>query len=90
MNAGRGAVVDESLIPEALDKGWLRGAALDVFDVEPLPQESPLWDDPRVVISPHISGPTTPVAALDGFIECLVALERGEQPPMVVDRDRQY
>jgi len=90
MNAGRGAVVDESLIPEALDKGWLRGAALDVFDVEPLPQGSPLWNDPRVVISPHISGPTTPIAALDGFLECLDALERGGQPPTVVDRDRQY
>ena len=90
MNAGRGAVVDESLIPEALEKGWLRGAALDVFDVEPLPQESPLWSDPRVIVSPHISGPTTPVAALEGFLDCLDALERGEQPPMVVDRDRQY
>jgi phosphoglycerate dehydrogenase-like enzyme len=38
MNAGRGAVVDEAIIPEALDKGWLSGAVLDVFDVEPLPR----------------------------------------------------
>ena len=90
MNAGRGPVVDESLIPEALDKGWLRGAALDVFDVEPLPHDSPLWNDPRVLISPHISGPTTPVAALDGFLECLDSIERGVQPATVVDRERQY
>ena len=90
LNAGRGAVVDEALIPEALRKGWLRGVALDVFDVEPLPQESPLWSDPRVMISPHISGPTTPVAALDGFLACLEALERGERPLTVVDRERQY
>ncbi len=90
MNAGRGPVVDESLIPEALDKGWLRGAALDVFEVEPLPHDSPLWHDPRVLISPHISGPTTPVAALDGFLECLDAIERGVQPATVVDRERQY
>ena len=90
MNAGRGPVVDESLIPEALDKGWLRGAALDVFEVEPLPHDSPLWNDPRVLISPHISGPTTPVAALDGFLECLDSIERGVQPATVVDRERQY
>lgn len=90
MNAGRGAVVAESLIPEALHKGWLRGAALDVFEVEPLPPESPLWNDPRVLVSPHISGPTTPVAALDGFIECLDTIERGVQPATVVDRERQY
>ena len=90
MNAGRGPVVDESLIPEALEKGWLRGAALDVFQVEPLPQDSPLWNDVRVLISPHISGPTTPVAALDGFLECLDAIERGARPATMVDRERQY
>ena len=90
MNAGRGAVVDESLLPEALDKNWLRGAALDVFDVEPLPTESPLWDDPRVMISPHISGITTTEGAATGFLECLAALERGETPKWIVDRERQY
>src|SRR5262249_23121593 len=55
INAGRGIVVEEAAIPGALDQGWLRGAALDVFEVEPLPSSSPLWDDPRVMISPHNS-----------------------------------
>lgn len=90
MNAGRGAVVDEALLPEALDKGWLRGAALDVFDAEPLPAESPLWTDARVMISPHISGITTIDGAVTGFLECLSALERGERPKWIVDRERQY
>ena len=90
MNAGRGAVVDETLIPEALDKGWLRGAALDVFDTEPLPAESPLWTDGRVMISPHISGITTTEGAVSGFLECLAALERGERPRWIVNRERQY
>ena len=90
MNAGRGAVVHESLLSEALDKGWLSGAALDVFDVEPLPTESPLWKDPRVMISPHISGITTIEGAATGFLECLAALERGETPKWIVDRERQY
>ena len=90
MNAGRGAVVDEALLPEALDKGWLRGAALDVFETEPLPRESPLWNDARVMISPHISGITTTEGAVSGFLACLAALERGERPKWIVDRERQY
>jgi len=90
INAGRGATVDESVIPEALDKGWLAGAALDVFKVEPLPADSPLWDDRRVMISPHISGLTTPEGAVAGFLECLEELERGQVPSRTVDRDRQY
>jgi phosphoglycerate dehydrogenase-like enzyme len=90
MNAGRGAVVDEALLPEALDKGWLRGVALDVFEIEPLPAESPLWTDRRVMISPHISGITTTEGAVAGFLDCLTAFERGETPKWIVDRERQY
>jgi phosphoglycerate dehydrogenase-like enzyme len=90
MNAGRGAVVDEALLPEALDKGWLRGVALDVFETEPLPAESPLWTDPRVMVSPHISGITTTEGAVTGFLDCLTAFERGETPKWIVDRERQY
>ena len=90
LNAGRGAVVDEALLPRALAEGWLRAAALDVFEVEPLPATSPLWDDPRVMISPHVSGLTTIEGAVDGFLECLATFERGETPKWVVDRDRGY
>ena len=90
LNAGRGSVVDEAALPEALDRGWLRGAALDVFAVEPLPTSSPLWDDPRVLISPHCSGPTTVTGAVDGFLECLGALERRQLPKWAVDRARGY
>ena len=90
MNAGRGAVVEESLLPAALDNGWLRAVALDVFEVEPLPTESPLWSDPRVIVSPHISGLTTTAGVVDGFFECLHDIEQGVMPRWVVDRDRQY
>jgi phosphoglycerate dehydrogenase-like enzyme len=90
LNAGRGAVVDEQAIPEALDAGWLRAAALDVFVAEPLPTSSPLWSDPRVLVSPHISGLTTVDGAADGFLECAASLERGEWPTWVVDRTRGY
>jgi D-2-hydroxyacid dehydrogenase (NADP+) len=90
LNAGRGAVVDASLLPEALDAGWLAGAALDVFDVEPLPTDSPLWGDARVMISPHISGLTTVDGAIAGFLDTLAELESGARPSRLVDRARQY
>jgi phosphoglycerate dehydrogenase-like enzyme len=53
VNVGRGAAVDEGALVEALREGHLSGAALDVFEVEPLPQESPLWELDNVMISPH-------------------------------------
>ena len=90
LNAGRGAVVDESLLPRALAEGWIGGAALDVFEAEPLPATSPLWDDPRVMISPHVSGLTTIEGAVSGFLENLATFERGEVPRWIVDRDRGY
>ena len=90
LNAGRGAVVEEHALPEALDQGWLRAAALDVFETEPLPERSPLWGDPRVIVSPHISGLTTVAGAAEGFLECATALERGVLPAWMVDRARGY
>lgn len=52
-SVGRGTAVDESALLEALDDGRVSFAAMDVFEVEPLPHESPLWDHPRVLVSPH-------------------------------------
>ncbi len=90
MNAGRGAVIDEAALPEALDQGWLRGAALDVFATEPLPDSSPLWSHPKVTVSPHISGPSTLAATAEGFLACLAAVEHGERPRLAVDPNRGY
>jgi len=56
VNVGRGGVVDESAMVAALESRQLRAAALDVFAVEPLLPESPLWDLPNVLISPHSAG----------------------------------
>lgn len=56
VNIGRGSVVDEQAMIERLADGRLAGAALDVFTREPLPPDSPLWEMPNVVISPHTAG----------------------------------
>src|SRR5665811_1246510 len=55
VNVGRGSVIDDAALVRALTEGQLRGAGLDVFDTEPLPEDSPLWDLPNVVITPHMA-----------------------------------
>jgi len=57
-NIARGAVADEAALTEALQERDIRGAALDVFAEEPLPEESPLWDLSNVIVTPHMAGST--------------------------------
>lgn len=56
VNVGRGATLDEAALLAAIRAGRLAGAALDVFETEPLPADSPLWAEPRILISPHAAG----------------------------------
>lgn len=58
INIARGGVVDEAALTRALQQRQIRGAALDVFEAEPLPAESPLWDLSNVMITPHMAGST--------------------------------
>jgi phosphoglycerate dehydrogenase-like enzyme len=57
VNAGRGRLVDQDALTEALHGGRIR-AALDVTDPEPLPQDSPLWSAPNLLLTPHMAGDT--------------------------------
>ena len=59
INVGRGTAIDEGALAEALCSGHLAGAALDVCEEEPLPRESPLWDAPNILITPHVASATT-------------------------------
>ena len=58
VNVARGAVVDEEALVRALQYGRIRGAALDVFETEPLPADSPLWNLSNVLLTPHMAGST--------------------------------
>lgn len=62
INIGRGAIVVLSDLVDALKSGQIAGAALDVFEHEPLPRDNPLWDMPNVILTPHTSGYSTVIA----------------------------
>jgi len=62
VNVGRGPVVDQAALAEALRDSRISGACLDVFEVEPLPEDDPLWPQPNLVLSPHVAGTGGPLA----------------------------
>ena len=80
INVGRGEVVDEPALIEALQSGALAGAYLDVFVKEPLPAESPLWDLPNVLVTPHnsIASAGNQQRIYDIFVENLRRLQAGK------------
>ena len=80
INPGRGTLINHEALLDALGvNGHLRGALLDVFPEEPLPEHSPLWQQPQVIITPHISAPTPLNEAIDQVIDTLQAFESGEK-----------
>jgi phosphoglycerate dehydrogenase-like enzyme len=80
VNVGRGELVDEAALAAALREGRLAGAALDVFEREPLPETSQLWDVPGVILTPHVaaSTPATHHHAAELFVENLGRWVRGQ------------
>jgi phosphoglycerate dehydrogenase-like enzyme len=92
INIGRGRVVDEAALAEALGEKRIRGAALDVFETEPLPADSPLWSLDNVLLSPHCADHTSDAheRAMAFFIENLVRFQKGEPLENVVDKNEQY
>lgn len=92
INMGRGGVVDEPALMEALKSGHLRGAIMDVFEQEPIPPDSPLWTTPNLIITPHIAGNTTDyhAKAAEVFEENLRRYTQREPLLNLVDRDLGY
>jgi glyoxylate/hydroxypyruvate reductase A len=90
INAGRGGLQVEADILEALERGVLKGAALDVFEIEPLPADSPLWTHPAVVITPHNSAISDPEAVADYIATQIRALEAGARLRNIVDAATGY
>jgi phosphoglycerate dehydrogenase-like enzyme len=85
VNVGRGSTVDEDALLAAIRGGTLGGAALDVFDTEPQPADSPLWDEPNIIISPHAAG-GRPIGAADLVAENLRRYLDGEELLNLVER----
>jgi glyoxylate/hydroxypyruvate reductase A len=90
LNIARGPVVDERALVDALQARRIGGAILDVFDIEPLPADHPLWRFPNVVITPHVSGPSTPEELTPVFNRNLARYLAGQPLHHVVDRARGY
>ncbi len=92
INVSRGAVVDEAALTRALEEGWIAGAGLDVFAVEPLPADSPLRRMRNVIFSPHVSGDIAEydVGAARLFAENLRRYLEGLPLLNVVDKSRGY
>lgn len=92
VDVGRGGIVDLDALADLLGAGHLGGAVVDVFPVEPLPSDSPLWDVEGLVVTSHLAG-------LSGdwtdrlfriLADSVDALDAGEDPPAVVDRAKGY
>ncbi|WP_168708469.1 glyoxylate/hydroxypyruvate reductase A [Hydrogenophaga sp. PAMC20947] len=90
VNCGRGEQVVVSDLLEALRSGHLRGAVLDVFEHEPLPPDHDLWDEPRVVITPHMASSVSPELMARQIVASTAGVLAGRQPLNVVDPKRGY
>lgn len=90
INPGRGALIDDTALLEALNSGAIGHATLDVFRIEPLPQDHPFWAHRRVTITPHIAAATRPTTAARIIVENIRRAEQGEPLLYLVDRARGY
>ena len=80
INISRGAVVNQQALTKALQSGGLAGAALDCFETEPLPDESPLWRLPNTYITPHMSGATFARSSAMVVVDNIRRMLNGEAP----------
>lgn len=90
INVGRGNVVDDRALMNALHSDELGGAALDVFDEEPIPKDSPLWDTPGLLITAHMAAISHPSLIVPIFLENYRRYSNGEPLKFVIDLGKGY
>ncbi|WP_170751718.1 2-hydroxyacid dehydrogenase [Ruegeria lacuscaerulensis] len=90
INPGRGPLIDDDALLDALSAGHIGHATLDVFRVEPLPIDHPYWAHPNVTVTPHIASETRPVTAAQVIVENIRRGEAGEPYLHLVDRALGY
>jgi glyoxylate/hydroxypyruvate reductase A len=90
INAGRGTLIDEDALLEFLDSGTISGATLDVFQVEPLPQDHGFWKHSNVLVTPHIAAKLRAETAGSVIAENIRRSENGDELLYVVDRESGY
>jgi glyoxylate/hydroxypyruvate reductase len=90
LNCGRGAQLVEPDLTAALDSGQIAGAALDVFSVEPLPQDHPFWADKRIIMTPHHASEVFPPAVAATFMDNIQRCRAGRPLMGLVDLDIGY
>ena len=90
INPGRGPLIDDEALLAALETGQVAQATLDVFRIEPLPQDHPFWAHPNVTVTPHIAAETRPSSAARVVAENLRRLRDGELLLHVVNRAEGY
>lgn len=90
VNVGRGGHLVEADLLVALSQGTPSAAVLDVAQREPLPADHPFWNDPRILLTPHIASMTSPAAAVDFVLDTIARHRRGEHLAGRIDRDRGY
>jgi glyoxylate/hydroxypyruvate reductase A len=90
LNVGRGQHVVDADLVSALDDGRLSRAVLDVFHIEPLPDDHPFWTHPKVTIYPHIASVTRVRSGVPVLIQSLETLDAGGTPPALFDPKRGY
>ena len=90
LNPGRGPLIDDDALLAALDRGQIGHATLDVFRVEPLPQDHPYWTHPNVTVTPHIAADTRAITSSKVIAENIRRGEAGEPLLHLVDRRLGY
>jgi phosphoglycerate dehydrogenase-like enzyme len=92
INVTRGGIIDEPALIEALEKGEIAGAGLDVCEEEPLPPDDPLWAAPNLIITPHRAGASQhrPRKVFEFFSQNLARYLKGEKPLNLIDKRRGF